>query len=149
MATLEFEGELRDRYHRLLAYIFIDGINFNVELVQQGLSPYYTQYGLSKEYDKAFRSAEKQAWNNSLDIWGDPELTKKYLRLKSKWGQSASATKEQTSKESGLVYQGNVNSKIFHQSFCRYYDCKKCTAVFNTREEAIAAGYVPCGICKP
>jgi hypothetical protein len=22
-----------------------------------------------------------------LNIWGDPELTKKYLRLKSKWGQ--------------------------------------------------------------
>ena len=31
--------------------------------------------------------AEKQARKESLNIWGDPELTKKYLRLKSKWGQ--------------------------------------------------------------
>ena len=39
---LEFEGDLRDRYNRILAYVFLDGINFNVKLVQQGLSPYYT-----------------------------------------------------------------------------------------------------------
>jgi len=147
--TLEFEGELRDRYNRLLAYIFIDGANFNLELVQQGLSPYYTKYGLSKKYDKTFSSAEKNARNNGLGIWGDPDLTKKYLRLKSKWGQSASATKEPSNKQSGIAYHGNVKSKKFHQSSCSYYDCKNCTVVFNTREAAIAAGYVPCGICKP
>jgi endonuclease YncB( thermonuclease family) len=38
-------------------------------------------------YDAEFRSAEKQARKEKLNIWGDSELTKKYLRLKSKWGQ--------------------------------------------------------------
>lgn len=146
---LEFEGELRDRYNRLLAYIFSDGTNFNIELVQQGLSPYYTQYGLSKKYDEAFRAAEKQARNNSLGIWGDPELTKKYLRLKSKWGHSTSTTKEPRNKQSGLAYHGNIKSKKFHQSSCRYYDCKNCTVTFHNREAALAAGYVPCKICNP
>jgi len=51
------------------------------------LSPYYTKYGRSQKYDAEFRAAEKQARKEKLNIWGDPELTKKYLRLKSKWGQ--------------------------------------------------------------
>ena len=65
----------------------------------------------------------------------------------------------QNSKNSGLdqlktaqadtEYHGNVSSKIFHGPDCRYYDCKNCTAIFNTREEAINSGYRPCKICKP
>ena len=88
---LEFEGRrLRGNYGRLLAYVFVDGVNFNLELVRQGLSPYYTKYGYSERYDEDFKSAERQARKEGLGIWGDPELTQKYLRLKSKWGQSAS-----------------------------------------------------------
>jgi len=86
--NLEFEiKKLRGHYGRLLAYVFVDGQNFNMDLVRQGLSPYYTKYGKSEKYDSEFRSAEKLARKEKLNIWGDPELTKKYLRLKSKWGQ--------------------------------------------------------------
>ena len=85
---LEFEiKRLRGNYGRLLAYVFIDGQNLNLDLVRQGLSPYYTKYGKSEKYDSVFRAAEKQARKEKLNIWGDPELSKKYLRLKSKWGQ--------------------------------------------------------------
>jgi micrococcal nuclease len=85
---LEFEiKKLRGNYGRLLAYVFVDGRNLNLDLVRQGLSPYYTKYGRSQKYDAEFRAAEKQARKEKLNIWGDPELTKKYLRLKSKWGQ--------------------------------------------------------------
>jgi endonuclease YncB( thermonuclease family) len=66
----------------------VDGKNLNLEVVRQGLSPYYTKYGLSRKYDQDFREAEKLARKDKLNIWGDPELTQKYLRLKSKWGQS-------------------------------------------------------------
>jgi len=86
--NLEFEiDRLRGHYGRLLAYVFVDGQNLNLDLVRQGLSPYYTKYGKSQKYDSKFRAAEKQARKEKLNIWGDPELTKKYLRLKSKWGQ--------------------------------------------------------------
>jgi micrococcal nuclease len=85
---LEFEiKKLRGNYGRLLAYVFVDGQNLNLDLVRQGLSPYYTKYGKSEKYDAEFRAAEKKARKEKLNIWGDPELTKKYLRLKSKWGQ--------------------------------------------------------------
>jgi micrococcal nuclease len=86
--NLEFEiKKLRGNYGRLLAYVFVDGQNLNLDLVREGLSPYYTKYGKSEKYDSEFRAAEKQAHKEKLNIWGDPELTKKYLRLKSKWGQ--------------------------------------------------------------
>lgn len=85
---LEFEVDnLRGNHGRLLAYVFINGQNLNLELVKRGLSPYYTKYGRSKKYDQQFKAAEKQARKGKLNIWGDPEFTKKYLRLKSKWGQ--------------------------------------------------------------
>jgi len=84
--TFEID-RLRGHYGRLLAYVFVDGQNLNLDLVRQGLSPYYTKYGKSQKYDSKFRAAEKQARKEKLNIWGDPELTKKYLRLKSKWGQ--------------------------------------------------------------
>ena len=85
---LEFEiDRLRGNHGRLLAYVFVDGQNLNLDLVRQGLSPYYTKYGKSQRYDSEFRAVEKQARKEKLNIWGDSELTKKYLRLKSKWGQ--------------------------------------------------------------
>jgi len=84
---LEFEGPIRGRYGRLLAYVFVDEVNFNLELVRQGLSPYYIKYGLSQKYDQEFREAERYARKHELNIWGDPGLTQKYLKLKSKWGQ--------------------------------------------------------------
>ena len=52
---LEYEGSPKeDRYGRVLAYIHI---NFNVELVKQGHSDYYTKYGASKRYDTPFKEA--------------------------------------------------------------------------------------------
>jgi micrococcal nuclease len=80
-------NRLRGNHGRLLAYIFVNGQNFNLELVKRGLSPYYTKYGRSKKYHAEFKAAEKKARKGKRNIWGDPELTKKYLRLKSKWGQ--------------------------------------------------------------
>jgi endonuclease YncB( thermonuclease family) len=84
---LEFEGEQRDHYGRLLGYVFVGEENFCVTLVKEGFSPYYTAYGLSEKYDNEFRQAEREARDARLGIWSTPESTEKYLRLKSKWGQ--------------------------------------------------------------
>ena len=44
---------------------------------------------------------------------------------------------------------GNTDSLVFHTPDCRYSKNKHCTAVFNTRKNAIQEGYKPCGVCKP
>jgi len=85
---LEFEGSRRrGNYGRFLTYVFVDGQNFNLDMVKQGLSPYYTKYGRSQKYNHEFKVAEKSARKQKLNIWGEPALSQKYLRLKSKWGQ--------------------------------------------------------------
>ncbi len=70
--SLEFDGKKRGRYGRLLAYVFLDKNNFNLELVQKGWSPYYTKYGKSSFYHARFSAAQTRARNNGLNIWADP-----------------------------------------------------------------------------
>jgi methylphosphotriester-DNA--protein-cysteine methyltransferase len=48
-----------------------------------------------------------------------------------------------------IVYHGNTQSKVFHRPICRYYNCGNCTKKFNSRQEAIDAGYRPCRVCNP
>ena len=56
-------------------------------------------------------------------------------------------------KDSGIdcLYIGNRNSKKFHYPWCRYVDRMKeeNKVCFHSREEAIAAGYIPCKVCNP
>jgi len=47
------------------------------------------------------------------------------------------------------VYIGNVNSKIFHTETCPNLPAEKNQVSFQSREEALAQGYQPCGNCKP
>ena len=150
---LEFEGPIRGRYGRLLAYVIVDGVNFNLELVRQGLSPYYTKYGLSQEYDKEFREAERYARKHQLNIWGDPELTKKYLKLKSKWGQYRSKVSSPPAsiQTKQWKYPASKKSKVFHHPDCKWVKKinPKNLIGFNSREEAIRSGRRPCKICQP
>ena len=153
---LEFEGSRRrGNYGRLLTYVFIDGQNFNLDLIKQGLSPYYTKYGRSQKYDHEFRSAEKSARKQGLNIWGDSELTQKYLRLKSKWGQSSSAVptvdQQKSVQTDAGIYIGNKRSHKFHRPECRWAKAMSSAnkVFFQSRQEAINQGYVPCKVCKP
>jgi len=150
---LEFEGPIRGRYGRLLAYVFVDGVNFNLELVREGLSPYYTKYGLSQKYDKEFREAEQYAQKQKLNIWGDPELTQKYLRLKSKWGQykSTVSSSPATIQTKEWKYVASKNSNVFHRPECKWAKriSPKNLIGFKSREEAIRNGRRPCRSCKP
>jgi len=153
---LEFEGSRRrGNYGRLLTYVFVDGQKFNLDLVKQGLSPYYTKYGRSQKYDHEFRSAEKLARKQGLNIWGNPELTQKYLRLKSKWGQRSSAVptldqQKRVQTDAG-IYIGNKRSHKFHRPECRWPKKMSSTnkIFFQSRQEAINQGYAPCKVCKP
>lgn len=44
---------------------------------------------------------------------------------------------------------GNTGTRVFHSLDCKFSKSKKCTDIFDTREEAIQKKYKPCGICKP
>lgn len=67
--------EIRDRYGRYLAYVFAlkDGkwVNYNVEAVRAGMSPYFSKYGYSRQYHQEFVDAEAEARAAGVGIW-DP-----------------------------------------------------------------------------
>ncbi|MCG8567864.1 MAG: hypothetical protein MI747_22585 [Desulfobacterales bacterium] len=48
-----------------------------------------------------------------------------------------------------VVYHGNIKSHKFHRPGCRYYNCKACTRIFTSKAQALQAGYLPCGVCRP
>ncbi|MEW5742197.1 MAG: thermonuclease family protein [Myxococcota bacterium] len=66
-------GEIRDFYGRYLAYIFAkkngQWVNYNVECVRAGMSPYFTKYGRSRRFHKEFLEAQKQAMEAKRGIW--------------------------------------------------------------------------------
>ena len=137
--SLEFETRKRGNYGRLLAYVYLNGQNFNLELVREGWSPYYTKYGTSEKHHTEFIKAENEARSRGYNIWaGKKAFTKTY---------SAVPVIKTSAPEAG--YHGNRKSHKFHKPSCRYYNCKNCTRVFNSRQAAIKAGYIPCKICKP
>lgn len=46
-------------------------------------------------------------------------------------------------------YIGNLRSKVFHRPSCSGLPAEENQTDFGTREEAVDAGYAPCGRCKP
>ena len=62
-----------DAFGRYLVYLMMkkDGkyINYNIECVRLGYSPYYNKYGNSKRFHKEFIEAQEYAQKNKLGIW--------------------------------------------------------------------------------
>jgi len=75
VVKIEFDepGREWDYYGRVLGYVFYkkDGkwINYNVECVRQGMSPYSDKYGPSTRFELAFLEAEREARINQRGIW--------------------------------------------------------------------------------
>jgi endonuclease YncB( thermonuclease family) len=65
--------EIRDRYDRYLAYVFVQRggkwVNYNVEAVRAGMSPYFTKYSYSRRFHDEFVAAEKEAREAKRGIW--------------------------------------------------------------------------------
>ena len=51
--------------------------------------------------------------------------------------------------EGAGIYIGNKNSQVFHRPDCTGLPAGQNQVVFDSRVEAVAAGYTPCGRCKP
>lgn len=69
-------AELRGFYGRYLAYVFVQKngkwVNYNVECVRAGMSPYYTKYARSRRFHQEFLEAEAEAKAQKIGIW-DPK----------------------------------------------------------------------------
>jgi micrococcal nuclease len=67
--TLQFDRERRDRYHRVLAYVYLDDWMLNEELIRAGFSRAETRFPYSTAMKRRFRTAEKEARENNRGLW--------------------------------------------------------------------------------
>jgi len=139
----------RDKYGRLLAYVFIKQENgtwfdLNAQLVAQGYGHAYTRFPFSRMEE--FRKLEREAREAGRGLWGTSGEQPEAQAAPSQPGQRH---------ESGgkCLIKGNINAKgkhIYHVPGQRYYektriDERNGERWFCTEEEARAAGWVKAG----
>lgn len=135
-----------DRYGRAVGVVYVGRKCLNEELLKFGYAWYYGKY-CKKLFCRKWRDLETKARVNRVGLWGDPHAQAPWdFRRK---GKGATPKKSMKAPVASGAYHGNVNSHKFHRPGCRHYNCKACTAVFESRAAAVNAGYVPCGICRP
>jgi micrococcal nuclease len=67
-ARFEFERQKRDRYGRLLAYVYLlDGTFLNAEIIKQGYGFAYTRFPF--KHMEEFRRYERDARENRRGLW--------------------------------------------------------------------------------
>ena len=68
--TLESDDtqSVRDKYKRLLVYVFVDGINFNKFMIQEGYAYEYT-YDSVYKYQSEFKEAQLSAQSSNKGLW--------------------------------------------------------------------------------
>jgi len=122
--NLEFDEERRDRYGRLLAYIFLeDGSFLNSRMLENGLA-YYLYRRPNIKYEKRLIKIQQEAMKIRKGLWRD-------------W------------KEEQGRYIGNQNSRRFHLGTCPLAQKIKLKnrIIFSKKWDAFYAGYAPARNC--
>lgn len=134
----------RDKYGRLLAYVYRDdGFFYNLEIIKAGYAYEYT-YFLPYEFQAEFKAAQKDAETKERGLWAPAACASAITKI-----QAASST------AGGCLIKGNINSKkekIYHLPGCTYYkntiiDEANGEKWFCTEAEAVAAGWRKAGNC--
>lgn len=134
-----------DRYGRTIGRVYIDGKCLNKELLKAGLAWHYKKYSSDQE----FAALEARARQQKIGVWGSQNAIAPWQFRNG--GKSVATIKNNSPPADieNIIYHGNVRSRKFHKPSCRHYNCKNCVKEFTSREQAIRAGYEPCGTCKP
>ena len=134
--AIDRKGHTKDHYGRTLALVYTDGRQcLNEELVGSGLAWVHNQ-SCTTPVCKPWKELEKRAKRQQRGLWSMPNPTPPWEFRRSKGAMIS-------------IYQGDIVKHVFHTSNCEEYDCNSCIAVFKGREQAIKAGYKPCGTCNP
>ena len=138
--TLEFDLQQRDKYNRLLAYVYLDdGTLLNKKIIEEGYGHAYTRYPF--KYLDEFQDAEIKARRVSKGLWSaTSNMTREEVKQVK---QNKTPTSDNVADQ--IVYVTNTGSK-YHRSTCRYLRKSKIPMKLKA---AAGAGYTPCKVCKP
>ncbi|MCD4782629.1 MAG: thermonuclease family protein [Candidatus Eremiobacteraeota bacterium] len=146
VVTLTYDQNRRDKYGRLLAYVWLDNELFNEKIIREGYSYAYLKYPFRNDYMEMFRNSQRYAVLNKLGLWGNYKIDTTGLSQDSSGRKVLTPSPRQSGK-----YVGNKKTKVFHKSGCRHADKieSENRKYFSSKEEAINARYRACKVCNP
>lgn len=141
MVGLEQDVTERDKFGRLLFYVYLGDVMFNEQLLRDGMA-LARRFPPDVKYAERFADLQKDAENRKVGIWANPSAFAKPLLQEAKKDQNTSAA------GNGKI-KGNINSKgekIYHVPGMKLYDKtviepSKGERYFETEAEAEAAGF--------
>lgn len=68
LVNLKFEKGKRDRYKRILAHVYVNGIHFNKMLIDSGMAK-TSFYAPNYDFKEAFKKAENKAIASKTGMW--------------------------------------------------------------------------------
>lgn len=160
LLELEFDiGPNRDKYSRLLAYVYADGVMVQEALLEQGLARVAYIYPPNVRYVDKFDDLQRISREQGLGIWS----IENYAQEDGFYPEEAEGTEPSKSEDydilteapepsaghadvpaNGCHIKGNINSKgekIYHTPESRYYEQTKPEQWFCTEQEAEEAGF--------
>lgn len=118
MVRLEKDITDRDKYNRLLRYVWLDDVLINQELVAQGFAKSYS-YPPDIKYQDKFVAAEKKAREDKLGLW-----TACTSATAPTTAVTPSATTQTSTANPSCTIKGNISAsgeKIYHMQGCGSY----------------------------
>lgn len=141
--VLEYDVEERDKYGRLLAYVYLpSGTMFNATLVDEGYAQLAT-FPPNVRYVGLFRTLQTEARTAAVGLWGldaapaEPDMDTPPPVAGASFPPDASGNCN------GMI-KGNHSSSgewIYHAPGGQFYAATKAEECFTTPEAAQAAGY--------
>ncbi len=128
--TLQYDVEKRDKYNRVLAYVFADGVNVQEELLEKGLARVGDVYQSRRHLD-AFKEAEKFARERGLGIWECSGYVASDGYKPEKW------CKEKEGSTGGTMHTVVRDGKTYHVPYDPQGPDRDCSD-FSTQSEAQA-----------
>jgi micrococcal nuclease len=136
---LELDVGERDKYGRLLAYVYADGKSVQEALLLNGLARVAYVFAPNTKYADGYRSFQKQAQTEGAGIWS----MENYV-LEEGFQTNDGSTEADKEDAPDCRIKGNINSsgeKIYHIPEGRYYNITKPEEWFCTEQEAIDSGF--------
>ncbi|MFD1357162.1 thermonuclease family protein [Fictibacillus halophilus] len=129
----------RDKYGRLLAYVYADDKSVQESLLEKGLARVAYVFEPNTKYVDDYEKIQKQAQKEGIGIWS----LENYSQEDGYIPEEAEDPFEETA-DTKCTIKGNINSsgeKIYHVESGRYYKITKPEEWFCSEQEAIDNGF--------
>lgn len=127
-----------DNYGRLVARVVAAGRDASEALIDAGLACHFTRFA----NDPALARAESRARTQGRGFWAPGAARPRCTGLSAPAQGNAPPRRD-----APAHYRGNTNSRLYHASTCANANCRNCTRLFATEEEARLAGFKPARDC--